>query len=336
MSGSAPRGTRHGAAAAARPSGASSVPVMSARVILRTFGPFLRPQWPGCVLAGLLAVAGTGVALLKPWPLKYLFDEVLLPTGDTGGQDVQRILALVVVALAGIAVLDSLIGAARSYVQTVVGERVAAAIRTKLYDHLQRLPLGYHERTPTGELTTRLTGDVDKVRALLTVTLVDAATNVLTLAGMAGVLLVLDWQLSVALLLVLPLLLLTVSSFRARIRTGGGGLPRDRGRPGGAGAGIFGGGQTGQGHRAGGARVPALPGTFGRLGRGCAALRAHQRRLRCRGGFGGGRGHRRPCLARRPARAGGRPDPGRPGDLHVVPAGLLRTHAVACPSCPPS
>lgn len=223
MSGSVTRSTRPGAAAAvhagaAHPSGASSVPVMSARVILRTFGPFLRPQWPGCVLAGLLAVAGTGVALLKPWPLKYLFDEVLLPTGDSGGQDVQRILALVVVALAGIAILDSLVGAARSYVQTVVGERVAAAIRTKLYDHLQRLPLGYHERTPTGELTTRLTGDVDKVRALLTVTLVDAATNVLTLAGMAGVLLVLDWQLSVALLLVLPLLLLTVASFRARIR----------------------------------------------------------------------------------------------------------------------
>jgi ATP-binding cassette subfamily B protein len=191
---------------------------MRAGVILRTFGPFLRPQWPGCLLAGLLAAASAGVALLKPWPLKYLFDEVLLPTGGPGGQDVQRILVLIVAALAVITVLDSLIGAARSYTLTVVGERVSAAIRTKLYDHLQRLPLSYHERTPTGELTTRLTGDVDKVRALLTVTFVDAATNVLTLAGMAGVLLVLDWQLSLALLLVLPLLLLTVSSFRARIR----------------------------------------------------------------------------------------------------------------------
>lgn len=217
MSGSGTRNKRHGAGAHPRPPGATAIPVMSARVIMRTFGPFLKPQWPGCVLAGLLAVAGTGVALLKPWPLKFLFDEVLLPT-DSTGQDVQQILALVVVALAGIAILESLVGAARSYTQTVVGERVAAAIRTKLYDHLQRLPLSYHERTPTGELTTRLTGDVDKVRALLTVTLVDAATNVLTLAGMAGVLLVLDWQLSVALLLVLPLLLLTVASFRARIR----------------------------------------------------------------------------------------------------------------------
>ncbi|WP_143087076.1 ABC transporter ATP-binding protein [Geodermatophilus ruber] len=192
---------------------------MPARVILRTFGPFLKPQWRGCLLAGLLAVAGTGVGLLKPWPLKYLFDEVLLTNGAPVRPDVQRVLLLIVAALAGIAVLDSLVGAARTYALTVVGERVAAAIRTRLYDHLQRLPLSYHERTPTGELTTRLTGDVDKVRGLMTGTLVDATTNVLTLAGMAGVLLVLDWQLSLALLLVLPLLLLTVATFRARIRT---------------------------------------------------------------------------------------------------------------------
>ena len=202
---------------AARPD-APSIPVMRARTILRTFGPFLRPHWAGCLLAALLAVAGTGVALLKPWPLKYLFDEVLLPSGNPSRQDVQPVLVLVVVALAAIAVLDSLVGAARSYTLTVVGERVAATIRTGLYEHLQRLPLRYHERTPTGELTTRLTADVDKIRALLTVTLVDAATQVLTLAGMAGVLLVLDWQLSLALLLVLPMLLLTVSGFRARIR----------------------------------------------------------------------------------------------------------------------
>lgn len=211
-------GPASAAAAKRHPARAASVPVMPARVILRTFGPFLRPQWPGCVLAGLLAVASAGVALLKPWPLKYLFDEVLLPSGGTGGQDVQSVLVLIVVALAVITVLDSLIGAARTYTLTVVGERVSGAIRTRLYDHLQRLSLSYHERTPTGELTTRLTGDVDKVRGLLTVTFVDAATNILTLAGMAGVLLVLDWQLSLALLLVLPLLLLTVSSFRARIR----------------------------------------------------------------------------------------------------------------------
>ena len=101
---------------------------------------------------------------------------------------------------------------------TVVGERVSAKIRTRLYDHLQRLSLSYHESTPTGELTTRLTGDVDKVRGLFTVTFVDTATNVLTLAGMAGVLLILDWQLSLAMMLVMPLLVYVVASFRTRIK----------------------------------------------------------------------------------------------------------------------
>jgi ATP-binding cassette subfamily B protein len=191
---------------------------MSAGEILRTFMPYLRPQLPGWLLAALLAVAGTAVSLLKPWPLKFLFDEVLLPAEEPGQQDVQGVLVLVVVALAGITIVDSLLSAARSYTLTVVGERVAAAIRTRLYGHLQRLSLSYHERTPTGELTTRLTGDVDKVRSLLTGTLVDASTNVLTLVGMAAILLTLDWQLSVAMLLVLPALLITVTSFRARIR----------------------------------------------------------------------------------------------------------------------
>ena len=204
-----------------RRTGSTAAPprVMGAGEVLRTFAPYLRPQWPGWVLAAVLAVAGTAVSLLKPWPLKYLFDEVLLPAGEPGRQDVQGVLVVIVLALAGITVLDSLVGAARSYTLTVVGERVAGAIRTRLYAHLQRLSLDYHERTPTGELTTRLTGDVDKVRALLTGTLVDAVTNVLTLVGMAGILLSLDWQLSVAMLLVLPALLLTVSRFRARIRT---------------------------------------------------------------------------------------------------------------------
>jgi ATP-binding cassette subfamily B protein len=191
---------------------------MGAGEVLRTFTPYLRPQWRGCVVAALLAVGGTAVGLLKPWPLKYLFDEVLLPAESPGRQDVGSVLVLIVLALAVITILDSLLGAARSYTLTVVGERVAAAIRTRLYTHLQRLSLDYHERTPTGELTTRLTGDVDKVRALLTGTLVDAATNVLTLIGMAGILLSLDWQLSVAMLLVLPALLFTVATFRARIR----------------------------------------------------------------------------------------------------------------------
>ncbi|MFZ0142264.1 MAG: ABC transporter ATP-binding protein [Aeromicrobium sp.] len=193
-------------------------PVLPARELYRTFVPFLRTQWKGYVLAGALTLLGTAVALLMPWPLKYLFDEVLVPVRGQTAPDVQNVLVLIVVALAVVTIADSLVQLLRSYVLTVVGERVSTSIRNGLYTHLQKLSLNYHEKVPTGEFTTRLTGDVDKVRGFLTDKVIQSSSSVLTLVGMAGVLFVLDWQLSVGLVLVMPLLVFVVARFRERVK----------------------------------------------------------------------------------------------------------------------
>jgi ATP-binding cassette subfamily B protein len=198
--------------------GAEDRYAMSARELARTFLPFLRPQGRGYLLAGALTLLGTAVSLLKPWPLKYLFDEVLVPVGGKAPTDVQGVLLVIVLALAAVTLIDSLVSLVRSYVLIVIGERVSAKIRSSLYAHLQKLSLSYHESTPTGELTTRLTGDVEKVRGFLTATLVETSSNALTLVGMVGVLLILDWQLSLGMMLVMPLLVYVVARFRARIK----------------------------------------------------------------------------------------------------------------------
>ncbi len=195
----------------------ASPPPMRPRAIVHTFGRFIRPVWPGYLLAVVLAIVSTGVSILKPWPLKYLFDSVLLPE-DYDGDDIDKILLLIVLAIVGIAILDSLVSLLRDYVLTVVGERISIDIRTALYSHLQQLSLTFHQSTPTGELTTRLSADVDKVRSLLTDTVVTAMGSILTLVGMATVLMAMDWQLSLGVLLTMPALVATVSSFRARIR----------------------------------------------------------------------------------------------------------------------
>ena len=193
-------------------------PVLPARVLFHIFTPFLKVQWPGYLLAAVLTLLGTVVGLLKPWPLKYLFDDVLVPVGGKTPTDVQGVLLVIVVVLAVVTILDSLVSLIRGYVLTLVGERVSSSIRSGLYSHLQNLPLTYHEETPTGELTTRLTSDVDKVRNFLTGTIVETSANALTLVGMAGVLVVLDWQLSVGMMLVMPLLVFVVARFRSRIK----------------------------------------------------------------------------------------------------------------------
>ena len=186
-----------------------------ARSLVRVFGPFLRPHAPLFGVAVGAAVLSTAVGLLKPWPLKFLFDDVLI--GEPRG-DVQRVLLVVVAAIAGVAVLDAVLAFCKTYLLTAVGERVSEALRGAVFGRLMRQPLGFHEETGTGELITRVTADVDKVESFLTGTAVDTGTNVLALGGMIAVMLVLDWQLSVALLFFVPLLLLVVRRFRARIK----------------------------------------------------------------------------------------------------------------------
>ena len=193
---------------------------LSVAEIVRVFGPFLRPHWAGFLLSVVLVLAGTAASLLRPWPLKYLFDDVLVPSTVAGGPTgrMQLVLLAVVTALALVALLDSVLSFARSYVLTKLGESVSTSLRTSLYAHLQRLSLGYHQRQRAGDLLTRVTSDVDKVQSLVTSTVIDAGANVLTLVGMLGVMFVLDWQLSAVMVILIPLLIVTVQRFRRRIR----------------------------------------------------------------------------------------------------------------------
>src|SRR5215213_4703395 len=121
---------------------------MGTAVMVRTFLPYLRPQVPGYVAAAVLALVGTVTGLLKPWPLKYLFDQVLVPVSGNRPDDIGRILVLLVLILLVITVADSLVTLLRGYVLTVIGERVGAEVRSDLFARLQRLPLAYHEKLP--------------------------------------------------------------------------------------------------------------------------------------------------------------------------------------------
>ena len=184
--------------------------------VISTFRPFVQPQVPAIVVAALLVAAGTGTGLLRPWPLKYLFDRVLAPGAQLSS--VYLVLAAVAGAIAGIAVLDGLLGFVRQYILKAAGQKVAFHMRVALYAQLQRLSLTFHDQQRTGELITRVTKDVDKVPELITNNVVEASSNLMMLLGMLGVMFWLDWQLSLVTVGLSPLLFFTVSRYRDRIK----------------------------------------------------------------------------------------------------------------------
>ena len=109
-----------------------------------------------------------------------------------------------------------MLSSANTYLTGWVGERVLADLRNKLFAHLERLSLGYYERNRAGVIISRITNDVEALDQLVTDGVTSLIQNTLLLLGTAIVLFLLDWQLALAMLLVLIPMALLTAWFRSR------------------------------------------------------------------------------------------------------------------------
>jgi ATP-binding cassette, subfamily B, bacterial len=168
-----------------------------------------RPYKSRTALAIFTLVGYTLVALLPPYLAKIAVDEGIVP----GDLDTLTVVVAVFLA-AGIAAFA--LSGAQTYYTGWVGERGLADLRIQLFDHLQRLSLGYYERNRTGGIISRITNDVEALDQLVTDGLSSLVQNSLLLVGTAVVLFVLDWRLALATLVVLPLMAVVTAWFRSR------------------------------------------------------------------------------------------------------------------------
>ena len=103
-----------------------------------------------------------------------------------------------------------------TYMTGWVGERILADLRVRLFEHLQRLSLGFYERNRAGVIISRLTNDIEAIDQLVTDGVTSLVQNSLTLIGTAIILFVLDWRLALATCAVIPLMSVATAVFRKR------------------------------------------------------------------------------------------------------------------------
>ena len=176
-----------------------------------------------------MGVLGEGLAnLLEPWPLKVVLDNVLRSKPTQGwlntwilssfGNDKLGVLKFAALAVLAIAIVGAGCSYVEKYVTTSVGQWVTHDLRRTLYSHIQRLSLAYHDHKQTGDLISRVTGDIDAIQSFIVSGLLDAMINSLTLVGMLGVMLYLNWRFTLIALSVAPFLFLVVFSYTRRIK----------------------------------------------------------------------------------------------------------------------
>jgi ABC-type multidrug transport system fused ATPase/permease subunit len=161
------------------------------------------------ILSVFALLAATATALLPPLLSKYAVDDGIRE------HDLQKLWWIV-----GAFLLAGLANWGLSYLQTYltgwVGERILADLRNTLFEHLQRLSLGFFERNRAGVIISRLTNDVEALDQLVTDGVSSLVQNTLTLIGTAILLFILDWRLALATLAVIPFMSIATIIFRAR------------------------------------------------------------------------------------------------------------------------
>lgn len=189
----------------------------------------LKPHAASLVI-GLLAVAGEAAAnLLGPWPLKLVLDDVLRDRQSHAsfvrwihgivGNDKLAMLKFACLAVLLIAVLDAVASYLEKYLTTSVGQWIAHDLRQRVYSHIQKLSLAFHDQERTGDLITRVTSDIDAIQSFMTQGLLGILINLITLVGMIGVMFYLDWRFTLIALSIAPALFAVVYSYTRRIKT---------------------------------------------------------------------------------------------------------------------
>jgi ATP-binding cassette subfamily B protein len=177
--------------------------------------------------AFLASLGYAATRLAEPWPLKVVFDNVLagMPL-DTPFDSLDRLLAgdrtrilfASTVALLGLAALRSFFYYHQSYLASLAGQRVVMSLRRRLFAHVQRLPQSFHTRASTGDLLTRLTGDILMLRELLVASLLALVTESVVVLGFVVVMFLVEWRLALLAIVAVPVIFASVTVYSERMR----------------------------------------------------------------------------------------------------------------------
>lgn len=189
-------------------------------------GDLLKAQAPLLGASAFALVFEIGFALLAPWPVKFIFDGLLIPeNSDTlpfidpqwPAQEPVQFLAFVSLAVLLIAVGQGIAGYARTVTSAVAGQRMIMKLRKRVYSHLLLLSLKFHRDQKLGDLLVRITGDVPMLRDVLSTELVDFAGRVVQALATLALMGMIDWQLSLVSLVVLLLIAVLSRIFSVKI-----------------------------------------------------------------------------------------------------------------------
>lgn len=181
-------------------------------VRLRRLLALALPHWTSLSAATFALFVGSGLTLLYPQAARVGIDQVL--------NDETALLSWEVLGagLVVLFVLQALLVGVRYYLFTIVGERVVADLRKRIFDAILRQEIGFFDATRTGELTSRLTSDAQVLQNAVTVNISMALRNLLQALGGVGILFFTSFKLAIVMVVAIPVVVFVAVYYGRKVR----------------------------------------------------------------------------------------------------------------------
>jgi subfamily B ATP-binding cassette protein MsbA len=208
--------------------GAAASPAPRGDSKMRLVRDLLRPYSGSLVIILAAMLVQTAMSLAAPWPLKVILDNVLnshkapewldrLRIIPLGGDKLELALvagAMVVV----IATLSALASYVENYYSESVSQYVAHDLRMRVYEHLQRLSLGYYDTHQVGAILSTITSDVKTIQNFASSGTLGILVDLLTIVGMLVIMFCLNWDFALIAIAATPFLLFFVARFNRAVK----------------------------------------------------------------------------------------------------------------------
>ena len=172
---------------------------------------YIKPYRKRLAAAVVCIIMAAGANLYLPWIIKDMIDDVLMS---------KDMLMLNLIA-AGILVVMFTRGVfyyGQSYLVSYVGQRVIIDVRSVLFRKFQKMPLSYYDRQQTGTVMSYITNDVSAMQSAIVDNLIELVTESSILIGSLGMMIYLDWKLSLLTLMTIPLVGFAMKIFGRKLK----------------------------------------------------------------------------------------------------------------------
>ena len=173
---------------------------------------YLKKYWFFLMLAFLALIVSQILMTIAVPEITQRAIDIAIMQGRKG------LLAILALSIVGAAILRGVFHFGREYSQQYAAQRAIYDIRNTMYDHLQRLPFSFYDKSQTGQLIARATGDIDSLRRFFSFGMLDFVSSILTFVLVFVICLTKNWKLAILALSVMPAIAYSGTRFGGKVR----------------------------------------------------------------------------------------------------------------------